>query len=341
MKQFGARICLRCVKADAENFMGSSAPSLLPKRGQCYSNESSGENQETTRRWVIPHIPENVIKEHLPIYKQLAKSNKCIDRNAKFYSEDKLHYEEELLALFKEYPEFCGGTELNFRTIFLGERTDFNSTSDLPINFTFIRDNNESICIAGDSLEMLVNLINTFIVNLKCKSIPYMINCKNKDASSLLDLPNKVSENFLPFLDYDLCVEEILESLVEIVDNRNQDSNILFIFLLFWESAELTYKQSDVLKKLLRIAPKTNLHFIVVTREPKQLNDLMSCCTHKIGCEMSDTKNSDIIFADSITLFKNIAGYKRGNILYKFKVYQHPLVGSVLEREVKMKRSVK
>ena len=358
MDQFTLRVALRSSATNSEMIMGSKLPSLLPKRGQCYTNESMGADQLTTKRWVIPYIaPEKgEIKEYKSNLVKWCEGGldgkKYLNRNPPFYDESEIFDLSKLESTYNAQPRLTGNPSLftsadeltSFtRTLILGERSYFEPRTTIQNNFIFAKDSGENLFVSASERGDLLNLVNTFILQFTLKQFTFIANCQDLDNCNLLNLSSKVSLDLQYFLNRDLPAKDIYEAINDIYLDRNsspsEDYPLIWVLLINWEDMlqigiSANNRLVESFKELMLHSPKCGIHFALFTKSPKVISDFLIPCKHRVCAQMGDSRDYMAVLGDEPKIAEKFAIYKKGTTQYKFKIYCSQLFGSITAKEL-------
>lgn len=349
MSNFSLRAALRCTAEVSEQILGNKAASTITaKFGYMYTNTSAGQDAKFNQRWRVPFID---VPEMLEIVGELNKM--CEERgekhwHAEFYDEKQLVPAEKLNEWYEEYREFDDP-----EVVILGERAAY-STNKAPLTLTLMQDSKENVLLGAFEREDLLNLVLTFVDNLKRKeNCRIIMHVADKDSHRLLGVEDIVEEDLLDISRPEQDVIEFLQAIIDLVNYRFEIGGPyepVYVFCVGWEVApgigvEQNYKGVEAFKPVLNKAPSVGVHFIFALKS-KPLDScsfIPNACSHRIvGLMPSDAP----FFIDTSAVEKLpdkdkdaglFAIYKYGTNEQKFRIYQHKFKGTIKSREVIIK----
>lgn len=348
-EQFTFRTALRVSsESTSKDLIGTGlAAKIKDKQGYMYSNEQAGADQASTKFWRLPYIGGDDIKTYMLKLREKCRVEGRLDRKAKFYDEDQLHYKYELLEQINMLRKDDAVEDFE-DCILLGERTYF-STSRYVENFIITRQDNEHIMFSAFEQSSILNMVNTMVTNLRSKSkAKYVIHSADPDINTLLGIEDLVySDNFKTFVEDKYSAEEMIDAISEMVDARKEkedrDSLDPFYFLLIhWDKLEGmgrgdAYRLQDRFKEILQEAGSLNIHIVMFNKDSKYLNGVKGFFNHKIISYASDNESTVVLESAKANKLNSkgvITIYTYGSSERKFKLYQFEVRGKLKSRSI-------
>lgn len=344
LEQFKLRLSLFATKETSTDLLGNPAASTIKGKGWIYTNDSGAQNEKNNRLFRVPFCSNSYIKEYLPKLIKKGQEEGRLHRNAVFYDEEKIHDGKELIDLYKrEQGLHAQGTMI------LGERTMY-SLNPLPFGSRIIRDDNEHMLVTAFERKSMLGIINTIIENLKARDVDFFAHTPDRETMKLLNLQNRVVADYSQVVEAVIGAEDALD-LFEMFINMNQeamDENPdvappeRYFLGLNWDKlnglgvAE-NFRTQDRFKALLQKAGICNVHFVVVVRDSSQFYQFATMFNHKIvGKSMEKESLKWLESNKAQTVAEMFAYYVYGSDITKFKIYDFPLFGEIVSREVKI-----
>lgn len=347
LEQFTLRVALRCVSSVSTDTIGNPAASKIKSKvGYLYTNDSAGEDPSRNVLWRIPFAPTDGIMETLEDLLGMCEKHNIPMRETDFYDEKLMFGKEKLDEHYSKYAEQLSPPGL----MVLGERTSY-SLNKAPEHFKLTRDDGENIAAIAFERSDMLNLAMTFIDNIKHKGdeASIVIHSADRDAHTLLDVPNIVPEGLVSISDPNQDMEELVEALEEMVAHRQSldpsEIKPLYFIAVQWEKAkkisrEENMRLQDRFKTVLQDGPLVGVHFIFMSRELGSMPSFVyNACSHRIAgkCgEKESVKYIDSTRANRLPPSKDgvFAIYRYGSETTKFKVYQHKFTRELESRTV-------
>ena len=347
LEQFTLRVALRCATAVSMDIIGNNAAAKIKtKVGYLYTNDSAGEDPTRNTLWRIPYAPTEGIMRTLEELLIMCEERNVPMRETDFYDQKLMFTKEKLDENYEKYKEHLTSPAL----MVLGERTSY-SLNKAPEHFKFTRDDGENLmAIAFERADML-NLALTFVDNIKHKNddVSIVIHSADRDAHTLLDVPNIVPPGLVEISDPNQDMTELIEALESMIENRRNvppsDIKPLYFLAVQWEKAkgisrEENMKLQDRFKRILQDGPLLGVHFIFICKELGNIpNFVYTACSHRIAGKVGDRES--VKYLDSMRASKLptaidgiFAIYQYGSTSYKFKIYQHTFTRELESRTV-------
>lgn len=342
LEQFKLRMSLFATKETSSDLIGNTAASTLKGKGWIYTNDSGAQNPNANRLFRVPFASNDYIKEYLPKLIQKGKNEGRLHRHAVFYDEEKIHSYVDLISIYDTHPEL----RKRLGTFILGERTMY-STNPLPYGITITKDDAEHVLATCFERESLLNLTNTFIENCIQREVDYCVHSADKESTKLLGLVDRVPEDYRALVEEPVTCEDILEMLEDLIKGREDEGVELnhpeFNFITVnWEKLiglgrDDKYQYQERFKSILQRAGQVNVHLVMVMRDTSNFKQWNSTINHRIISKCSERESGYLTDTDKGTKIDKVFGiHMYGSEMVKFKIYQFPLRGEVLQREVKL-----
>lgn len=346
MSNFSLRAALRCTAEVSEQLLGNKAAgTITAKFGYMYTNTSAGQDAKFNQFWRVPFID---VPEMIEIIGTLNKM--CEERgekhwHAEFYDEKLLVPASKIDEWYEKYdvfddPEVC----------IIGERAAY-SVNRAPLTVSLLQDSKENVLLGAFEREDLLNLVLTFVDNVKrkddCKIIMHVA---DKDSHKLLGVEDIVEEDLLEISKPEQDVTEFISAITDLINYRFEVGGPytpVYVFCVGWESAsgigiEQNYRCVESFKPILNKAPSVGVHFIFAFKSKplESCSFIPNACSHRIVGLMPQ---DGTFFIDSSTVEKLpdkdkdaglFAVYKYGATETKFRIYQHKFKGTIKSREV-------
>lgn len=371
MNQFSLRVALRCTSDTSTDIIGVPAAANMPSKfGYVYTNENSGETQQSTRFWRTPFLDDPLFydtkKREMKNAKAQAEGKPIpfpnpplldempplllkfheTDRRAYFYDE-KQTYEDSVLREFIDAHKDLYGPDTRMFT--LGERTDF-STNTAPVNFSMIRGDGEHILLYAFESADFYNLLNTLIMNIQAtQDASLVINCADLDAFNILELDEWYNPAMLDIARPQMDPEEWVSTLETMLDAREskprEELKPLYFFAIRWDKQSgiymsPNYKIAERWEKCILRAGALDVHFVIACQTYRDVPvGLTSRCSHIIVAKGPSQASNKFLENERAARLPDDLGfaiYRYGQKEVKFKVYQHKFARKPIEREVKL-----
>lgn len=347
LEQFTLRVALRCASTVSQDIIGNNAAGKIKSKvGYCYTNDSAGEDPTRNVLWRLPFAPTDDIMRTLEKLIVMCKERNIPMRDTDFYDQKLTFPKERLDEMYEMYPEHL----LAPRLMILGERTGY-SLNKLPEHFKFTKDDGENLAAVAFERSDLLNLVMTFVDNIRHKGSEAMIvmHSADRDAHTMLDIPSIVPEGLVSISDPNQDMEALVDALSDMVENRkNQDPSTLkplYFIGVQWEKAkaisrEERPKTQDKFKAVLREAPLYDIHFLFFAKEIGDLPSFVyTACNHRIAAKCGEKESSKYLNSMRATRLPTaddgiFAIYQYGATDYKFKIYQHVFAREIESRTV-------
>lgn len=357
MANFSVRGALRCTSDVSEELLGNKAASTIKSKfGFMYTNDSAGQDPEANRLWRVPfladsHKPDDN-RELRDMFDYVTAVNKMLGNNhetsrmAEFYDEKLLVPASELSKWYTKYPEV-----FKKPSVFIaGERAAY-STNKAPVTISLQQDGGENVMIAAFDRSDMLNILMTFINNIKLsEDCTLIMNVQDKETHTVIDVENLVDEAFLPLSYPNQDIPEFIDAIDTLVEKRIAGVGPykpIFVVCVQWErapgiSVDINYKLGDKLKDVMRKAPGVGVHFIMASREKLDMQRFIpNACNHKVVgllpkdsaffCENSTKAEKLPDSSKDVGLF---ALYEFGKQLTKFRIYQTTFTKQIESRDI-------
>lgn len=350
LEQFTLRVALRCASTVSTDIIGNpAAGKIKDKVGWLYTNDSAGEDRTRNQLWRVPFAPTDGIMKTIEELLVKTNSSNVVKNRTEFYDQKLIFNKDKFDENYDTYPDALSDPHL----MVLGERTSY-STNRAPEHFKFTKDDGENLCAVAFERADMLNLAMTFIDNIKRKgdNATLVMHSADRDAHTLLDIPNLVSEGLANISDPNQNIEELISAMEDMVSNRQSKKQSelkpLYFVLIQWEKAKCiardeNMKVQDRFKRVLQEAPIVDVHFIFIGKELGNMpNFVYSACSHKIAGKVGDRESSKYIESLRATKLPQptdgiFAIYKYGSTDIKFKIYQHVFTKKLESRTVMIK----
>lgn len=340
LEQFKLRLSLFCTKETSTDLLGNPAAATIKGKGWIYTNDSGAQNPHANRLFRVPFATNDYIKTYLP--KLIAKCGKegHIHRNAVFYDESKLHPGTDLIETYTNNKMLASKPG----TFILGERTMY-STNSLPYGVTITKDDGEHVISTFFERESLLNVAQTFIENCIQRNVDYCVHSADKESTKLLGLIDRVPDDYKALVENAWTAEELIGLLDNMIQEREEIGSDkpheeFYFIAVNWEKLlglgrDDSYKNIENFKSVLQRGGEVNVHVILLLRETTVFKQFNSVINHKIISKCSERESGFILDNDKgLKLDKTFGLHSYGSSMVKFKLYQFPLQGEILKREV-------
>lgn len=349
LDQFSTRMMLRASSDASTEILGSPVAAKMPaKHGYVYSNDSAGEDPTKNKLWKVPFIRTEYIDQYIADINQMAAEQGLGEHRALFYDEGTIYKDDKLMEWYDKHSDVFGSPY----TMILGERTAF-STNNAPVNFRFIRGDNEHLLACGGELPDMLNLVMTCYDNIKRSTSESLVimHCCDMDCYNMLEVDKLVEERFLgvtkPSADPNFIIDKIktLDDMQQAVGY--EDGKPIYVFIIMAEKlacyAQDDYRATTRFQDIIRDVGVHDIHILLFTRmaetiPPKTRNfinhRIAAKCTEKSAfAAVDDQRPQKLPRGDQDGYF---AIYKYSDEEYKFKIYQHTFARSIESRSVVM-----
>lgn len=347
MGNFSLRGALRCDADVSTELLGNAASSTIKQKfGFMYTNDSAGQNKDANKLWRVPFLDEKDITPYVDKLNDMLESHNEHHLMAEFYDEKVLVPAEVMQDWYTNYRDKFSDS----RVFILGERAGYSSNK-APITVRLMDDTGENVLIAAFEREDMMNLVMTFIDNIKAKeNATMLINCQDKDTYTLLDVENIADPRFVTLASPDQDVKEFCEAISATIDARLEqggEHSPLYVVCVQWErapyiSVDQDFRFQDVFKEILRKAPTVGVHFIFACKDKLDMPRIIpSACNHRIGGLLTDKDSFYFINTTKVVKLPSkdkdaglFAMYEYGTTLHKYRIYQHKFTKQLASREV-------
>lgn len=366
LDQFSLRVALRCSSDTSSEIIGSPVASQIKQKfGYLYTNTNAGETQDSTRLWRTPFIPNEDLFDTEERNTKIAagklpEGSLCIldeictmaeeqgetHHHAYFYDENEMYPSTKLVDWLKAQKEVV---QREKRLIVLGERTGF-SLKPTPVNFKLKKSDSENILFYAFEESDFNNMCMTLAENIMAnEDAQLLINCADPDLFTVLDIPNWYNPDFLDVARPMPDVSEWLNTLQDMIINRQQsdpDSYApLYFMALRWDkqlgiSRDENYKLSDQWKWIITNGPQVDVHIIYGAQLYKEIkSNTLPLFNHIICARGPEEAGFGILGSGKISKLPDSLGfaiYRYGSADQKFKIYQHTFTRKAESRELEV-----
>lgn len=346
LDNFSLRGALRCTKEVSSQLLGNEASgSIKDKVGWMYTNNSAGQDATANKMWKVPYAPgDDLHKGVIEVGEKCKKEGRLILRT-KFYDEKISRTEEDLKAVYKQYPQFEDG-----RLFVLGDRTVY-SDNVKPANFRLMNDTNENILHVAFERQDMMNVANTLIKNIVWSSdTKLLINCSDKDTITLMDLESYMPKGWEDFLYPEYATEDIIADIEELINDRadipKEEHTPMYVMCVNWEKRvgvgrDENYRVVEALNNLIFEANKVNIHFIFCGQSASLPSSVINVCNHRLIAKVDERTAMRITSESSVMKYPMPVGedacfclYQYGTTLAKFKIYRFKYTAKLESREI-------